>query len=95
MGRFVREQCPEQRGGRMEFSQGIQIEYGDAPVLLEEADDVFSAQRVNVRRPYVIATLATLQNVKGKIWMESSVRATRFLFNDMATDVAALRSGGL
>jgi hypothetical protein len=30
-----------------------------------------------------------------KIWIESFVCATRFLFNDTATDVAASRSGGL
>jgi hypothetical protein len=35
---------------RIEFLQGLQLEYGEVPVWLEEADDVFSAQGVNVRR---------------------------------------------
>jgi hypothetical protein len=35
-------------------------------VWLEEADDVFFAQGVNVRRAYVIASLAARQNVKGE-----------------------------
>jgi hypothetical protein len=36
------------------------------PVRLEEANDVFFAQGVNVRRVYVILGLATRQDAKGE-----------------------------
>jgi hypothetical protein len=50
----------------MEFSQGLRFEYGEMSVWLEEADDVFFTQGVNVRHACIIASLATLQNVEGR-----------------------------
>jgi hypothetical protein len=48
-----------------EFPQAPQFEYGEIPGWLE-ADDVFFAQGVNVRRACVIASLVPRQNVKGE-----------------------------
>ena len=50
----------------MEFLQGLQLEKSEVPIRLEEADNVFFAQGVNMRWAYVITSLATRQNVKGK-----------------------------
>jgi hypothetical protein len=50
----------------MEFSQGLQLEKSETPGWLEEADNVFFTQGVNVRQSHIIASFTTLKNIEGE-----------------------------